>query len=378
MGKPLSFSLLLLPSLPWAGVPLLRPIWHAPPSPAAPSRLPLSWAGQASAAQPGLFLPPLLLSRFWAGSAPAAQPLSFSRPAKASSPWAAWLARGPAAQRLARPLRLRARGTAAQPPPPLRVGPVCKSVVAPCSSPPSHDPAFFSLSLANRSPQSPAARPEPPPPLIPACGEPLPPLSPSLSPPSPFPRARRRPPRAHGALAPASTRRPRCPQRPALARPPRPSPRLDQPWRPDALARRGESRPPARARSPTSLTRARHGGVRPGLAGAAPGVPGAPCVPALSSAARLRVWRGALARPFGPASPARRPAPPASQALPPARPSRPAPGLGAAAWRARCRPARPARAARPRRARCSRSQRARDLRRGAFTAPARRRVPLAS
>jgi hypothetical protein len=251
-------------------------------------------------------------------------------------------------------------------------------------SPPVHllpptTPRFsLSLSLANRSPQSPAARPEPPPPLIPACGEPLPPLSPSLSPPSPFPRARRRPPRAHGALAPASTRRPRRPRRPALARPPRPSPRLDQPWRPDALARRGESRPPARARSPTSLTRARHGGVRPGLAGAAPGVPGAPCVPALSSAARLRVRRGALARPFGPASPARRPAPPASQALPPARPSRPAPGLGAAAWRARGRPARPARAARPRRARCSRSQRARDLRRGAFTAPARRRVPLAS
>jgi hypothetical protein len=123
---------------------LARPPLLPRPPRAFPSR------GPARRLRPSLasFSPPLLLSRFWAGSAPAAQPLSFSRPAKASSPWAAWLARGPAAQRLARPLRLRARGTAAQPPPPLRVGPVCKSVVAPCSSPPSHDPAFFSLSLS--------------------------------------------------------------------------------------------------------------------------------------------------------------------------------------------------------------------------------------
>jgi hypothetical protein len=338
MGKPLSFSLLLLPSLPWAGVPLLRPIWHAPPSPAAPSRLPLSWAGQASAAQPGLFLPPLLLSRFWAGSAPAAQPLSFSRPAKASSPWAAWLARGPAAQRLARPLRLRAR---AEQLPSRRRLCAWDPSVSPWSPPvhllPPTTPRFsLSLSLANRSPQSPAARPEPPPPLIPACGEPLPPLSPSLSPPSPFPRARRRPPRAHGALAPASTRRPRRPRRPALARPPRPSPRLDQPWRPDALARRI---PPARARSSADLAhpcsarwrsarphrrgaqrprrplrprpvlggspagpawRAR-ASVRPGLAGAAPGAPcvpsPAPCAPV---AACARPRRGGVACPWPP------------------------------------------------------------------------------
>jgi hypothetical protein len=209
-------------------------------------------------------------------------------------------------------------------------------------SPPVHllpptTPRFsLSLSLANRSPQSPAARPEPPPPLIPACGEPLPPLSPSLSPPSPFPRARRRPPRAHGALAPASTRRPRRPRRPALARPPRPSPRLDQPWRPDALARRI---PPARARSSADLAhpcsarwrsarphrrgaqrprrplrprpvlggspagpawRAR-ASVRPGLAGAAPGAPcvpsPAPCAPV---AACARPRRGGVACPLPP------------------------------------------------------------------------------
>jgi hypothetical protein len=49
-----------------------------------------------------------------------------------------------------------------------------------------------------------------------------------------------------------------------------------------------------------------------------------------------------------------------------------------AAWRARGRPAQPARAARPRRARCSRPRRVRDPQRGAFAAPARRRVPLAS
>jgi hypothetical protein len=131
--------------------------------------------------------------------------------------------------------------------------------------------------------------------------------------------------------------------------PVRPDPPLDSTSRGGPTLSRGAANPapPVRARPPASLTRARHGGAQPGLAGAAPGVPGAPCVPALASAARLRVRRGALARPLGPASPARRPvspAPPASPALSPARPSRPAPGLGVAAWRARGRPAQPARA----------------------------------
>jgi hypothetical protein len=45
MGKILSFSLPLLPSLPWAGIPLLRPIWRALLFSRGPPRAPLSWAG---------------------------------------------------------------------------------------------------------------------------------------------------------------------------------------------------------------------------------------------------------------------------------------------------------------------------------------------
>jgi hypothetical protein len=79
MGKILSFSLPLLPSLPWAGIPLLRPIWRPPfshvplapsplvgrligaaaqPSPSSPPSFLSSWAGQAFAAQPPYSLPP--------------------------------------------------------------------------------------------------------------------------------------------------------------------------------------------------------------------------------------------------------------------------------------------------------------------------------
>jgi hypothetical protein len=127
--------------------------------------------------------------------------------------WAGWPACGPA-RRLARPSRPPPRAAhrpadsrpsrLAACPHPSRacalsnrsaaaafpVGPACKPVVAPCSSPPSHDLAFFSLSLAQiahpdplllaqnrrrrRSP--PAVSPDPPtpplarpPPAFPAC-----------------------------------------------------------------------------------------------------------------------------------------------------------------------------------------------------------------
>jgi hypothetical protein len=84
-------------------------------------------------------------------------------PAKNSpSPWAVRLARGPAAQRLARSLRLRARGAVAQPPPPLRVGPACKPRGHPLFIPFPHDIPFLSPHCSRRSkppPSRPFARP---------------------------------------------------------------------------------------------------------------------------------------------------------------------------------------------------------------------------
>jgi hypothetical protein len=218
--------------------------------------------------------------------------------------WAGWPACGPA-RRLARPSRpppraahrpadsrpsrlaacthpsracaLSNRSAAAAFP----VGPACKPVVAPCSSPPSHDLAFFSLSLAQiahpdplllaqnrrrrRSP--PAVSPSLPSPLL----SPLPPLSPSSSAPSP------RPWRARPGLGSPATASPAS--RPGPSAPTLPSTRPAVAARRSRAARRIPPRPCALVRRPRS--------------------------PVLGTVA------------LGPASPARRPASPVPRASPP-------------------------------------------------------------
>jgi hypothetical protein len=319
--------------------------------------------------------------------------------------WAGWPACGPA-RRLARPSRpppraahrpadsrpsrlaacthpsracaLSNRSAAAAFP----VGPACKPVVAPCSSPPSHDLAFFSLSLAQiahpdplllaqnrrrrRSP--PAVSPSLPSPLL----SPLPPLSPSSSAPSP------RPWRARPGLGSPATASPAS--RPGPSAPTLPSTRPAVAARRSRAARRIPPRPCALVRRPRSpvLGTVALSPASPARRPASPAPPASPPWPRRlacgSGVARSRV-RSARPRRRGARCP-RRPLRPQPCPLRARRGLRPA-----SAWRhgvpVAARRSPPARA-RPRRARCSRLQRARDLRRGAFAAPARRRVSLAS
>jgi hypothetical protein len=113
MGKTLSFSLILLPSLPWADVsPLAAHLAHPPLLPRPPSCLPLSWAGwpargparRRGTAQPN---PP--------PTRPTSPVLGWPRGTRPNHPSAHPSPRSPRA----------ARGRFQQPPPPL-VGPTCK------------------------------------------------------------------------------------------------------------------------------------------------------------------------------------------------------------------------------------------------------------
>jgi hypothetical protein len=263
-----------------------------------------------------------------------------------------------------------ARGAVAQPPPPLRVGPACKPRGHLLFIPYPYDTPFLSPHCSRRSkppPSHPFVRPRATvspisssslvPPLSLVCGwrgrDARRPRRPR------HPRPRRRFAPARLGLDAAAT--------PASARPnpgprPRPSPCVRGVARP-ALGHGAAARGP-----PVSSARSGVRSPRPAPSQASPPWH-SPCAPVRS----LR--RGGSACPAWPLRAARLagPLPWLGQ-----RPSQPAPGLGVAAWRARDRPAQPARAAHPRRARRSRSQRVRDLRRGAFAAPARRRVPLAS
>jgi hypothetical protein len=246
-------------------------------------------------------------------------------PAKNSpSPWAVRLALGPAAQRLARSLRLRARGAVAQPLPPLRVGPACKPRGRPLFIPFPHDIPFLSphCSRCSKPPSSrPFARPRSAvspisfssivPPLSLACGR--------------RGRGARRvpgiPSPGHGAVsarrgATRPSRRGSALARPRRLRPPAPRP----PW----LCRA----PPSPARGLAALSAARR---------RVPGVPS----PSLGGSPAGPAWRAraAAARPPAPARPPTRSLPRRPWRL--ARRAVPAPALRSRGPRGRRGPARP-------------------------------------